>query len=512
MRLWELLELLGKFVVFVCKYGFSKCMRTAVCGLAVMLLLLTWHYWRKRRVGRNADLGFYSWLLLFPAAFTGMSRIFFQRWSIGLQSRIHILGDTWVSGGYFVILLALLGWWLAGKHVLSKRVCKLYCWYAPKMSSHRGTQDWQHCIRRVTDGDRRGLARWYLKRARVYISGQGISPYCGGVFRPYIVMPDLYLEPMGESPVTGVEQRSRSSEQRSRSSEQRSRGSERFCKGEQFYREREREESRGNFESAGEPGYRGRGLTEQGKTLLCHELLHLKSGHILWINLFALLRIYWWFNPLVYLCEKLLRQDMEQACDEGCLHYTGVSEREYGRLLLAMAARQENMRLAGAATFLRDRDYHSLRNRIGSLRGKCGRGQYRLIHRNLTLGCAALLALGILAVGATSYPRYTRMQELVLYDEELRLICNDTPQLREAVQVVDGFLQIDPERMDACLKELEFEGEYVYLSFDTIMKVPGSGGCGNVGMIEPGNYEDIFYLRAETWENDLLEFCLKYLL
>lgn len=24
MRLWELLELLGKFVVFVCKYGFSK--------------------------------------------------------------------------------------------------------------------------------------------------------------------------------------------------------------------------------------------------------------------------------------------------------------------------------------------------------------------------------------------------------------------------------------------------------------------------------------------------------
>lgn len=31
-------------------------------------------------------------------------------------------------------------------------------------------------------------------------------------------------------------------------------------------------------------------------------------------------------------------------------------------------------------------------------------------------------------------------------------------------------------------------------------------------MIQPGNYEDIFYLRAETWENDLLEFCLKYLL
>ena len=187
MRVWELLELLGKFVVFVCKYGFSKCMRPAVCGLAVMLLLLTWHCWRKRRAGRSADLGFYSWLLLFPAAFTGMSRIFFQRWSIGLQGGIHILGDTWVSGGYFVILLALLGWWLAGKHVLSKRVCKLYCWYAPKMSSHRGTQDWQHCIRRVTDGDRRGLARWYLKRARVYF-----RPGDQSLLRRYL--PALYCD------------------------------------------------------------------------------------------------------------------------------------------------------------------------------------------------------------------------------------------------------------------------------------------------------------------------------
>ncbi|MDE6517283.1 MAG: hypothetical protein K2L18_05490, partial [Acetatifactor sp.] len=253
-------------------------------------------------------------------------------------------------------------------------------------------------------------------------------------------------------------------------------------------------------------------LTEQGKVLLCHELLHLKSGHILWINLFALLRIYWWFNPLVYLCERLLQQDMEKACDEGCLYYTDASEREYGRMLLTMAAMQEPMRPVGVATFLKDRDYHVLKSRIGNLRGKCGRERYQSIHRAFGWGCAAMLALSVLAVGATSYPRYTRVKELFLYDEDLHLICMDSPELRAAVQVVDGYLRIDAERMDTCLAQLDIAGEYVYLSYDTIMKVPGAGGCGNVGMIALEDYDDIFYLRAETWENDLMEFCLKYLL
>lgn len=92
------------------------------------------------------------------------------------------------------------------------------------------------------------------------------------------------------------------------------------------------------------------------------------------------------------------------------------------------------------------------------------------------------------------------------------MVCNNSPQLRAAVQVVDGYLRIDGERMEECLKDLELQGEYVYLSYDIIMKVPGAGGGGNVGMIALEDYEDIFYLRAETWENDFMEFCLKYLL
>lgn len=464
-RVCELLDILWRFAIFVCQYGFSKCMRTAVCGLLIMLPLLFWHYFRRGKDGRSGDLGFYSWFLLFPAAFMGMSKLFFQRWSIGLQNRIHIWGLTWVSGAWLVVMLALAGWWLIRKRMLLQKIHKRYCWRSSDGTFHRGTEDWLVCVGQMTVRDHWGLAQRYLDRVSVYISEEGVSPFCGGIFHPYIVMPDFCLEPEIEKTV-----------------------------------------------DEGQSGYEGWRLTKQGKVLLCHELLHLKSGHILWINLFALLRIYWWFNPLVYLCERLLQQDMEKACDEGCLYYTDASEREYGRMLLAMAARRESVRPVGAATFLRDRDYRSLKSRIGNLKGKCGRKRYRNLHRALGWGCAAVLALCILAVGATSYPRYTRLTELILYDEKLHVICNDSPQLRSAVQVVDGYLQIDAGRLDDCLRDLEIEGEYVYLGYDTIMKVPGVGGCGNVGMIALADYEDIFYLRAETWENDLMEFCLKYLL
>ena len=459
-RIYEFMHIFWRFGIFCCQYGFSKCVKTAFCGLLVMGPLLIWHYWRREKSGRCGDGGFYSWFLLFPAAATGMSRLFYQRWSIWLQNGINVLGRTWISGACFAVMLMLVGWWLVRKRTLARKIRKLPCWYSINSVLYRGREDWRDCVSRVTCGDRWKLARWYLGRARVYIGKDGTSPFCGGIFRPYIVMPDFCLEPA--------------------------------------------EEDMNDWED--------RRLTKQGKVLLCHELLHLKAGHILWINLFALLRIYWWFNPLVYLCERLLQQDMEKACDEGCLYYADVSEREYGRMLLAMAAGQTPMRPAGAATFLKDRDYHSLKSRICNLKGKCEWKQYQCIHKRMGQRCAVTLALGFLAVEATSYPLYTRLPELTLYDESLRLICNDSPQLREAVAVVDGYLRIDGERMEECIKDLEIEGEYVYLGYDAIMKVPGAGGGGNVGMIALGNYEDIFYLRAESWENDFMEFCLKYLL
>ena len=82
-------------------------MRTATCGLLVMLPLLAWRCCRRGKNGRSGDLGFYSWLLLFPAALTGMSKLFYQRWSIRLQNGFNVLGLTWIRSAYFAVMLVL---------------------------------------------------------------------------------------------------------------------------------------------------------------------------------------------------------------------------------------------------------------------------------------------------------------------------------------------------------------------------------------------------------------------
>lgn len=463
----SLMDALMRFGRFACQYGFSKCMKTVVCGMVIMPVLLLWHGFR-RKEGRCSDIGFYSWLFLLPAALMSRNKLFFQRWTIRLTALINAVGATWVSGVYFAVLLILAGGWVGRKLLLDRRVRRLPRWRPAEEGVSGGGKSRQSCIRQVTAGDRWKLAEWYLGRTRVYITDRFASPFCGGIFRPYIVMPIQELEPGEEETPDG--------------------------------------------EKKAPAAFSHWQLTGRGRILFCHELLHLKYGHVLWLNLFALLRLYWWANPLVYLCERLLQQDMEQACDEGCLYYTGVGEKAYGKLLLSVAAGQMSGRLAATASFLQNRDYDSLKKRIGSLRGKGEQTQYRKLHRRVGRICAAALTVMILAVGMTSYPRYTRLPDLLLYDENLQLLCNDTPELRAAVQVVDGYLQIDEDRMDACLAPLEVTGSHVYVSYDTIMKVPGAGGCGNTGMIALDDYSDIFYLSADTWENRLMEFCLKYLI
>lgn len=41
------------------------------------------------------------------------------------------------------------------------------------------------------------------------------------------------------------------------------------------------------------------------------------------------------------------------------------------------------------------------------------------------------------------------------------------------------------------------------------MKIPGVGEGGNTGMVNTKDYDDIFYLAADTLDNDIMEFLLK---
>lgn len=71
--------------------------------------------------------------------------------------------------------------------------------------------------------------------------------------------------------------------------------------------------------------------------MLTHEYCHYRQGDLCWSVLRCLCVICYWWNPLVWLCAYLSKQDCELSCDEAVLKRLGENERfSYGRTLLGL--------------------------------------------------------------------------------------------------------------------------------------------------------------------------------
>ena len=75
---------------------------------------------------------------------------------------------------------------------------------------------------------------------------------------------------------------------------------------------------------------------ERVRTVLLHEIAHIKRGDWVWQIAAEALRAVYWFNPILWLAGRQLRQESERACDDVVLQL-GVSPSEYAAHLLAVA-------------------------------------------------------------------------------------------------------------------------------------------------------------------------------
>ena len=74
------------------------------------------------------------------------------------------------------------------------------------------------------------------------------------------------------------------------------------------------------------------------RIVLGHELAHIQRRDWLVQLAAELLRAVYWFNPLVWIACRRLRQESEQACDDAVLRL-GVEGRDYATHLLDVARR-----------------------------------------------------------------------------------------------------------------------------------------------------------------------------
>lgn len=291
-------------------------------------------------------------------------------------------------------------------------------------------------------------------KIRIYLAqdDSGLGPLAGGILNPYIVIPKALKESLSEEEFTAV---------------------------------------------------------------LCHEALHIRLGHVLVLNIYALLKIIWWVHPLVYLCDWKLRENIEYSSDEGSVMLSTLSAYSYGSVMLKtlrMEGRRKFM-CEGTTAFCGD-GFAVLKKRLQRLgtvvKDEGALQRFQKKKRIGTALTAAAVVLGLLAVLATSYPRYTKIEEISVFDERMNALTFDLAAEGIKADVTDGEFYISEGEFAKLTAKYGLDGSFVVFSYDTIMKVPGAGGLGQAAMVNLKNPQDVCLLGRQQLVDRLKVFMLKY--
>ena len=286
----ENLEKLCNFIIFICTYCTIQCMKTMLMGILILpviwLIKLCNH-------GRSANVNFYGMLLILPMVLTGMSRLFYQRHTWKITDMIYQLAGTNVGCIYFAVALIILTRFIYKNGKLKRWITGLQP-FSDTALRHRA-------MKKVLGNGNLFFRKKYTERVRVYVTRQEISPFSGGIFHPYIVIPDTLFKDSSD---------------------------------------------------------------DERLMMLAHEYMHIKSGHIIWLTLFRLLWIYWWINPFMFLLNKCLYEAMEMSCDEKCIWYINTEPYVYGSMLLAVARNIQQKPVRGTASLVSGNDYGRIKKRI----------------------------------------------------------------------------------------------------------------------------------------------------
>ena len=94
-----------------------------------------------------------------------------------------------------------------------------------------------------------------------------------------------------------------------------------------------------SFEEVNE-GVKDTFTQKQRELILWHEAMHLRRlDPLRKVMAYGMVAVHWW-NPIVWICVKLMDQDIEMACDEAVLEQVGQKgKKEYARTLLSFSER-----------------------------------------------------------------------------------------------------------------------------------------------------------------------------
>ena len=150
----------------------------------------------------------------------------------------------------------------------------------------------------------------------------------------------------------------------------------------------------------------------QKNHLLLHELSHCKRGDLYILPLLMVLQCLHWFNPVIWLCFRTFREDMELAADELVVEVLGPEQAlAYGKSLLRVAEQTSLSHIRLSAVGMAEKK-SQLETRIRRIcMKKKGTGKKIAV---TILGCLCICALALLLLtsGKTEAPAPTEAPTL----------------------------------------------------------------------------------------------------
>lgn len=243
--------------------------------------------------------------------------------------------------------------------------------------------------------------------------------------------------------------------------------------------------------------------------VLQHEYCHIRRGHLFVYAVLELFQVLWYVNPLVHLCARQVKNDLERICDHEVIQANQYDPGEYGMVLLksvlCLQSGQGRQGRSGetyardtekgAPAFIREQSFRVMKKRMESISGYREYPGWQ--QKVLYVAAVAVLVSLVFFVHAASYPAYTADENYALYslDGKQRILA-ENEAFNRAVRKEDDGLRIDNRKVKNLLEhESICDGKEDYwIYYGGYIKMPGIGGGGDL----------LYYCAADAPEDATL--------
>lgn len=246
--------------------------------------------------------------------------------------------------------------------------------------------------------------------------------------------------------------------------------------------------------------------------IILHERMHIRLGHLWCFWLWDVLRVLLWVNPLLHICTKWFRGDLEDICDKVTIQKGCQSAYSYGSLLLRSIRMLQNKETVWepSAAFVGEKQYMNIKHRIEHVIAYKPYNRLRIF--SLAVACSGILILAFWAVIRISYPCYTEEEYLTIYNGNgTKVLIEDSNLLREAITIGEKEIYIDKKKLDCIFAEQNIKDDIVFLFFGGYSKIPGVGGGGNGVFLEYTEQEGDLIVPYVDNNADWVSWLVKYL-